>query len=54
MSGTAHDSLPRLLRARAAYRWDDYSDGQSRGYPKGRRTEMWDVSGRTGLLTARK
>lgn len=34
-------------RARAAYRWDDYTDGATnRGYPKGRRTEMWDVSGR--------
>ncbi len=34
-------------RARAVYRWDNYTDNGSRGYPKGRRTEMWDVSGRT-------
>ncbi|MBI4320925.1 MAG: RHS repeat protein [Chloroflexi bacterium] len=33
-------------KARAVYRYDNYSDDINRGYPIGRRTEMWDVSGR--------
>ncbi|MBI4320628.1 MAG: RHS repeat protein [Chloroflexi bacterium] len=35
------------VKARAVYRYDSYSNGVNRGNPKGRRTEMWDVSGRT-------
>jgi RHS repeat-associated protein len=43
----ANWAVQNWKRGRAVYRYDDYSDGQARGYPKGRRTEMWDVSGRT-------
>ncbi|MCL4458350.1 MAG: hypothetical protein M1136_08265 [Chloroflexi bacterium] len=35
------------LRARVFYRYDDYTDNVNRGYPKGRRTEMWDAAGHT-------